>query len=127
MSFVRIDPPLALLAAEPSRIEAFLEEAQAPSRFELTSALRELPPAGCRVLKFRGHDVSLICFRHPSGKIMHLFVTDARALPDLKPKGEPHFLDRNGWSTVAWVVGDQAYLLASAGGKEMLAPYVSDI
>lgn len=126
VSFVRIDPPLSLKTKEYEPIKEFLQKSDAPSRFQLASNLRELSPVGCRVLKFRGRDVSLVCFRHPNGKLMHLFVVDASALPDLARGGQPRFLENDGWSTAAWVEGDQAYLVAGAGGREVIQPYVDD-
>ncbi len=126
VSFVRIDPPLTFKSTEDASIEKFLREANAPSQLDLVSNLKELSPVGCRVLKFRGRDVSLVCFRHPNGKLMHLFVVDAHAVPDLARDGRPHLLESDGWSTAAWVSGEQAYMLAGHGGKEMLRPYVRD-
>ncbi len=125
VSFVRLDPSLAFKSTEDASIERFLSEADAPSHLDLSN-LQELSPVGCRVLKFRGRDVSLVCFRHPNGKLMHLFVVDAHAVPDLARDGRPRLSENDGWSTAAWVSGDLAYMLAGQGGKEMLQPYVRD-
>jgi len=115
VSFIRIDPPLELETNDFSRIKNFLQKPGAPSEADVPPALQRLPLLGCRTLRFRGHDVALICFKQEDGRVAHLLVIDRPALPELK--GERQYATVGEWTTVAWATGDRAYLLAVQGDR----------
>jgi hypothetical protein len=76
VSFIRIDPPLELETNDFSRIKSFLQKSGAPSEANMPPAMQKLPLFGCRTLRFRGHDVALICFNQGDGRVAHLLVID---------------------------------------------------
>jgi hypothetical protein len=73
-------PNLDLLTSNLSRSQEYLSERSAPRAPELPAALRELHTAGCKAINWNGEMVSLTCFYLPSGKLLHLFVVDAKSL-----------------------------------------------
>ena len=125
VSFIRLSPPLDLKSAQLSRLTSFLQEKGAPSQIQLPEKLRQLDPVGCRRLRFRGHDVALVCFRDGSGEIVHLFVTDRKALARVSNSSkDPQVAGEEEWMTAAWVEGDYVYLVSAKGSRETLQKYI---
>ena len=125
VSFIKVDPSLELETSDPARIASYLEKPGAPGRLEIPRELQKMEPAGCRTLRFRGHDVSLICFKRGGGKFMHLFVVDQDAFPDLR-KGEARdFQQQGAWMTATWTDGARAYLVAIEGDRAALEKCLS--
>jgi len=125
ISFVKVDPPLELETNDFTRINEFLRTASAPSDPKMPRALQKLAPVGCRVLRFRAHDVTLICFKREDGRIAHLLVIDRSVLPQLRSL--PQFATRGEWATAAWANGDRAYLLVLQGDQHTAEKFMSDI
>lgn len=50
-----------------------------------------MEPVGCRTLRYREHDVALICFKRGE-RLMHLFVVDETALPNLPARSSQKFI-----------------------------------
>lgn len=117
VSFIKLAPSLELETSDLDRITAFLNKSGAPSRFTIPPELRELDPIGCRTLRFRGHNVALVCFKRSDGRLAHLLVTDRNALSELRDAGQPQFSAQGEWMTATWVKGDRAYLLAVQGDE----------
>ena len=127
ISFVRLDPPLDLESAELSRLTSFLGENGAPSQIQVPEKLRQLDPAGCRRLRFRGHDVALLCFKGADGGMVHLLVVDRKALARLSSSSkDPQVAAEEDWMTASWVDGDYVYLVAAKGSRETLEKYISN-
>jgi len=124
VSFIRIDPPLELETNDFSRIKSFLQKSGAPSEANMSPAMQKLPLLGCRTLRFRGHDVALVCFNQGNGRVAHLLVIDHAAIPELDAKRQYATLGE--WTTVAWVTDDRAYLLAMQGDRNAVEQLVSD-
>jgi hypothetical protein len=61
----------------------------------LPGSLLDLPTAGCKRLQWKGQELSLTCFRLPSGELLHVFVIDDKAFRSLNVGDE--FRDMNGW------------------------------
>jgi hypothetical protein len=126
VSFVRLDPPLAFKSAEDASIERFLSEADAPSHLDLvrstgTFSSRMSGPEVPRLRRFP-------CLLPASEWQTYAISSSWTLMPCLiwPRDGRPHILESDGWSTAAWVSGDQAYMLAGQGSKQMLQPYVRD-
>ena len=124
VSFIRIDPPLELETNDFSRIKSFLQKSGAPSEANMSPAMQKLPLLGCRTLRFRGHDVALVCFNQGNGRVAHLLVIDHAAIPELDAKRQYATLGE--WTTVAWVTGDRAYLLAVQGDRNAAEQLMTD-
>ena len=93
-------------------------------RLTMPDRLAALHPLGCRVLSFRGQDVTLICFESEGNRLAHLFVVDSAALPQLKPGDKPVFANDNGWMTATWAEGGQAYMITIQGPRDELEKYL---
>ena len=125
VSFVRLDPPLEVESAQLSRLTAFLKEKGVPSQINFPDKLQRLDPAGCRRLRFRGHDVSLICFKRGDGELVHLFAIDRKALARATgSRAEPELVSEENFAAASWIEGDYVYLLATKGSPEALQRYV---
>jgi hypothetical protein len=127
VSFVKVAPNLEMQSKRLSELMDYLDKARAPSRFAIPEKVRDMEPAGCRVLRFHGHDVTLICFWRKDGRLLHLFVTDRGAFPQLPGSQRPEFAAQQGWMTAAWSEGDHAYLIAVQGDRALLKGFLSKI
>ena len=128
ISFVKLTPPLEVETADLDRIQDFLRRTQAPTPAEATipPGLKALAPAGCRVLSFRGHKVTLICFKREDGRVAHLFVVERAALPRLPGPSEAIVAAEEGeWITAAWQEGDKAYVVAAQGERTLIRRFLT--
>jgi hypothetical protein len=125
VSFIKLDPPLELMNPDMSAIKDWLTQKEA-LRPDVSSHLTALPPVGCRVLSFRGHKVTLICFRREGGQLAHLFVVDRSALPNLKPGDAPFFHSEGEWTTASWAEKDRVYMIAVQGDEATARSYLPD-
>jgi hypothetical protein len=110
MSFVKLEPPLEMQSLEIGPIKQWIAERKAP--------LGDIPPGvaavetmGCRILSFRGHPVTLICFCHGQ-TVAHLLIVDRAALPALKPRNPPVLTSQGDWSIATWADEHYACMLA---------------
>lgn len=125
VGFIKVTPSLELETSDMTRIKGFLEKSGAPSQFEMPVALRKLDPIGCRTLRFRGHDVALICFKRGNGGIAHLLVLDRTTLNGLHGKA-PQYAAQGEWATAAWSDAGRLYLLAVQGDEGTAERFMSD-
>lgn len=127
VSFIRIDPVLEMETPQLARITAFLKNAGAPSRLNLPHKLLQMQhPLGCRLLRFRGQDVALICFGREQGQLVHLFVVHQEALAHLRESDKAlHYKAEGDWMTATWIEGDQAYLITVEGDRAKLEKYLT--
>lgn len=123
VSFIRLAPPLEMESNDLGEIKNWLAKNHAPST-ETPARLAVLKPVGCRVLSFRGYDVTLICFRQEGNRLAHLFAVNGAAMPKMKPGEKPIFSNENGWMTATWAENDRIYMLAMRGGRAALEPYL---
>ncbi len=122
VSFIKLDPSLELESGPLTRVQEFLAQAKAPAQWTLPEKLKPLEPLGCRVLRFRGRNVSLVCFARTEEKLIHLFVIDAAALPR---SDAPEFAQEGEWITVTWTQGDHAFLMTLQGDRALAEKYIS--
>jgi uncharacterized membrane protein YbaN (DUF454 family) len=123
VSFVRLTPPLELESKDLGAIKQWLAQKEMPA-LEVPARLAALDPVGCRVLSFRGRDVTLICFQRDKKRLAHLFVVDRSALPKLKPGAAPIFSREGDWTTASWAEKDRAYTIAVQGGPDAARRYL---
>ena len=122
VSFITLTPSLELQTNNLTRITDFLEKSGAPSQFEIPVGLRDLEPVGCRKLRFRGHDVALVCFKRGGGRLAHLFVVDRAAVAS----AQMDYTAKGDWMTATWTKGDRTYFLTAQGDRESLQQYLGD-
>jgi anti-sigma factor RsiW len=125
VSFVRLDPPLEMESKDLGTIKNWLTKNKSIP-LEVPSRLAVLEPVGCRVLSFRGHDVTLICFHRDGDRIAHLFVVDRAAFPKLKPGAGPIFSSEGEWTTASWAEKDRVYMIAVQGDAAAVQRYLPD-
>ena len=124
VSFVRLAPSLDLETRELSRVCEFLEEKGAPSKLNLPAGLEAMKPVGCRMLRFRGENVSLVCFLRGQGDLVHLLVVDRKAMAKAKhAQSAPEFVGQGDWMTAMWADDGHTYLLAAKGDRKSLEKY----
>lgn len=123
-SFIELAPPLEMKSENLTQIKDWLEKRNAAS-MQVPSRLAALEPIGCRMLSYRGHRVTLICFhREEKGRLAHLFVVERAAMPKMKPGEKPIFDNESGWMTATWAEGDRIYMIALQGGRTAIERYL---
>ena len=126
VSFIKLDPPLEVESHDLAKMQTWLGQENAPSQMNLPPRLAALQPVGCRVLWFRDHKVTLLCFQRGGDNLAHLFVIDRAALPKLKPGAKPVFAGEGEWMTASWAKEDHAYMLVARGDRDTLLRYLND-
>jgi anti-sigma factor RsiW len=126
VGFIRVDPTLEMKSPELAQLTSWLQRKKAPSQLSLPKKLQGLESIGCRTLRFRGHDVTLICFKRKEGGLLHLFVVNRAALPGVGKSGSPQIAPQDDWMTAAWREGDMIYLMAAQGDQSALESYLGD-
>ncbi len=126
VSFIKVPPNLELESSDLTRLQNFLAKTDAPARFAVPKNLQAYEPAGCRVLRFRGHDVSLVCFKIGRGQLAHLFVADVKSVPTAGRAAAPVFAAEEDWMTATWTEDGHAYLLAVKGNRAAAEEFLRD-
>jgi hypothetical protein len=123
VSFIKVPPSLELMSGNLGAIQDWLtqKEALLPN---VPARLAILDPVGCRVLSFRGHDVTLVCFQRGGDRLAHLFVVDRGALPRVQPGDKVVFQREGDWTTTTWVEGDRVYMIAVQGDEAAARQYL---
>ena len=123
VSFIKVPPSLEMESGDLSAIKGWLtqKEVRLP---DIPPNLAALDPVGCRILSFRQHDVTLICFHRGSDRLAHLFVVDRAALPQMKPGDAVVFQREGEWTTAMWAEKDQVYMIAVQGGESAVEGYL---
>lgn len=100
-------------------LQQWLEAHHAPSPPAIPVSLATLPTLGCKTMLSAGKPVSIICFKLPSGELVHLVVTDASNLSHALPS-EPRFRKEDGWVTASWSENGRACMLATKSSEREL-------
>ncbi len=90
-------PYLDLETRRFAETQAFISQRNGPTAPDLPDPLRTVPTAGCRVTGWRGHNVSLTCFKLSNGDYLHLVVISRAALGSGALPTGVH--EVNGWRT----------------------------
>ncbi len=122
-SFIRLSPQLDMKSNDLGEIKTWLAKNNLQP-LSVPDRLAALQPLGCRVLSFRGQDVTLVCFARERNRLAHLFVVDRAALPQMTPGGKPVFANNHGWMTATWAEGDRVYMITMQGGRAALEQYL---
>ncbi len=125
VSFIKVAPNLELESSELGRLQDFLAKADAPAKFFVPKNLQKYAPIGCRVLRFRARNVSLVCFKLGGDRLAHLFVTDAKNLRTSGSASAPEFAAEENWMTATWSENGQTYLLTVKGDRAALEKFLS--
>jgi hypothetical protein len=125
IGFAKIDPNLEMKSNRLSDLTTWLSSEHSMSDVVVPEKVKAMEPAGCRVLRYRAHDVGLICFHRANGNLLHLFVMDRREFPRLPDKGRAEFAKQGEWMTAAWVEGEHVYLMAVQGDQSALESYLT--
>jgi hypothetical protein len=123
VSFVQLPPPLDMESQDLGAIKHWLAQKDALPP-NVPPQLAALQPVGCRVLSFRGHDVTLICFKRDGHQLAHLFVVDRAAFPELPPGAAPVFASEGEWTTASWMEKDRVYTIAVQGDANAVQRYL---
>jgi hypothetical protein len=110
-------------SANMDEIRGWLARDGAHGNFTLPDGLADVPGLGCRVLKWHGKTVTLICFKSGSEEV-HLLVVDRSALRDAPGEGRPEFGRSGTWSIASWSHQEKVYLLTAQGGRESLEKFL---
>lgn len=88
-------PQLDLVTNDFARTQEYLAQINAPCVPQLPGALLGLPTVGCKAFTWNNQQLSLTCFRLPSGELLHVFVIDESAFRESKIAGS--FQEMDGW------------------------------
>lgn len=114
------DHSFDLSSAEFSRLQAWLEARPEPARFDVPASLAASRTYGCKTFRYRGRDVSLVCFVPTgSGSVVHVFSLEASGVATELAEA-PRMGRVEGWSTAAWRRGAQVYFAVSPAPQEAL-------
>jgi len=103
---------------------AWLRINHAPAAHRLPNNIGKLESIGCKSFAWNGIPVSVICFKRPDGRLIHLVTTNSLA-PFARPlKGAPEFVQQDEWVTATWREGDTTYMLALEGSRDQLRYYL---
>jgi hypothetical protein len=80
MLSVQPAPKLDLVTSSLPETQAYIARQQGPLAPALPAALRDSNTAGCRVMEWRHHRISLTCFLLPDGRVVHLIVLPKSAI-----------------------------------------------
>ena len=116
-------PPLAMESNDLGEIKSWLAQKETLP-LKVPARLAALAPIGCRILSFRSHDVTLICFHREGKRLAHLFSIDRAAMPKMKPGDKPIFANEHGWMTATWAEGDRVYMIAMQDGRAEIEQYL---
>ncbi|MBI2928684.1 MAG: hypothetical protein HYY24_23725 [Verrucomicrobia bacterium] len=108
------DPHITTMLSDVNAIKQWLAQQGFKGEIVLPMGLRTRPAAGCRILDWRGHKVSLICFHTGASKHVDLFVIDEADLPGVLLQGTPRFEAHGGLMTASWRQSGKVYFLAGA-------------
>lgn len=125
VSFIQLPPPLDLESHDLGAIKNWLGQKEVRP-MDIPERMAALQPVGCRILSFRDHDVTLICFHREGDQLAHLFVVERSALPGLKPGAVPVYYAANGWTTATWAEKDRAYMITVQGDRAAVQAYLPD-
>ncbi|HEY0789859.1 MAG TPA: hypothetical protein VGD78_02235 [Chthoniobacterales bacterium] len=110
-------PKLDLITSSFAETQAYIAQQQGPSAPAIPASLQRMHTAGCRVMEWRGHRMSLTCFRLPDGRLVHLLVIPKSALGTELP---PQPGSEGPWEMICQEMNGMVMLWASQTSPENL-------
>lgn len=108
---------LEFKSADVAAVRRWLAQNDSHADLILPAGLEGRPSLGCRVLDWRGHKVTLVCFELENRQVVHLLAVDRHLFPDA-PGDSPVFQQVAGVATSSWSQGEKTYIVACKGGSE---------
>lgn len=107
---------LDMKSPDVAEVRRWLAQKDSHADLVLPPGLEGRPSLGCRVLDWRGHKVTLVCFELANRQVAHLLVVDQSLFPDA-PDDAPLFSETAGVATASWSRGGKTYVVASKGAS----------
>jgi hypothetical protein len=108
---------LDLMSRDVAAVRRWLAQKESHGDLVLPAGLDGRPSLGCRLLDWKGHKVSLVCFELDDKKVAHLLVVDSAAFKDA-PTEAPIFKQVGDLATASWSRAGKTYMVASKGGSQ---------
>ena len=108
---------LDLMSRDLPEVRRWLAQKESHGNLVIPAGLDGLPSLGCRLLDWKGHKVSLVCFELENKQVAHLLVVDSTAFKDA-PAESPVFNQVGDVATASWSRGGKTYVVASKGGNQ---------
>lgn len=103
---------LDLMSHDVTEVRRWLAQKESHGDLVLPAGLGGRPSLGCRLLDWKGHKVSLVCFELENKQVAHLLVVDSAAFKDA-PTESPVFNQVGNVATASWSRGGKTYIVAS--------------
>ncbi len=100
-----------VMGLDQDQLKSWLAAQQGHADYVLPSRLAGVGVAGCKVLNWQGHKVTLLCFK-TGGKHADVFVVDAAELPGTAAGPVPVYAVHDGFTTALWRHEGKIYYLA---------------
>jgi len=110
---------LPMMTSDLGEITDWFKETHGGAAIDLPAALAATVPEGCRVIQWRGHRATLVCFNLPGGGVAHLVAFPSDTFADA-PGGSPRIARAGGWMEASWSRAGMTYLLFAPGDREEL-------
>lgn len=109
---------LDLMSHDVAEVRRWLSQKESHGNLVIPAGLDGLPSLGCRLLDWKGHKVSLVCFELENKQVAHLLVMDTAAFKDA-PDESPVFNQVGDVATASWSRDGKTYVVASKGGNQV--------
>jgi hypothetical protein len=120
------DYKMDIEAPDLARLREFFAGRRWPSAYTVPPALEHYPLEGGMAVRWRGHEVSVICFgvENDESKDLFLFVIDRQALRGAPSTAGLEFERVAKLTTAAWTSGRHLYLLSGRADEPTLRKYL---
>jgi hypothetical protein len=115
-------PQLDLVTNDFSRTQEYLAKMNAPCVPQLPGALLGLPTVGCKAFTWNNQQLSLTCFRLPSGELLHVFVIEENAFR--ASKIAESFQEMDGWHVKYERRGGMLLMFVSRASMSEIKQYI---
>ena len=97
-------------------MKRWLVNHKAPVYDECPDCIGKMKGVGCKTVQWNDHEVSVICFRKDTGKIIHMFVIEKNALDQQSAAASGKLIveRHSGLENGGWVDDKNVYLLVGA-------------
>jgi hypothetical protein len=103
---------LDLMSRDVAEVRRWLAQKESHGDLVLPAGLDGRPSLGCRLLHWKEHRVSLVCFELENKQVAHLLVVDSAAFKDA-PTEAPVFAQIGNVATASWSRSGKTYVIAS--------------